>query len=90
MFLFRKLEKDPLIIQRKDLHENKFVYSVKVAEGAYYRVIPSNMREINFIRLLQKHADYEVPAQGDGLLVASRVLPLPIKENETRKTSQNP
>jgi len=87
MFLFRKLEEDPLTIHRKDLHENKFVYSVQVARGTYYRVVPSNMKEINFMLLLQKHAEYEVPAHGDGLLVTKRVMPLPPKKDATRKTA---
>ena len=63
------------------------MYGVKISKGEYYRVIPSTMKEINFMLLLQKHVEYEVPANGNGLLVVARVMPIKKIKNGTRKTS---
>ena len=47
-----------------------------MAKGLFYRIIPSTWREISYIRMLDKGFTYEVPAEGDGLLIAHKAMPL--------------
>ena len=70
MKLFKKKElvHDPkVIIRNKDDKDVSFV--VKQLEGAFYRVIPSNAKEIAFLQGLKKNIFVYTPASGDGLIV---------------------
>ncbi len=75
MFTQRHVVKNPSVLRRKDLFENRFVYKVTVTQGSYYRVIPNCWKEVSFLRLLEKGIDLEVPAEGDGVFVSFRALP---------------
>tara|TARA_R110002020_G_scaffold14699_2_gene52232 strand:+ start:37773 stop:38006 length:234 start_codon:yes stop_codon:yes gene_type:complete len=76
MFLLRQIAHNPIVIRRKDLGGNRFVYKLEEKQGVYWRVIPSNMKEIKFMLLLEKHLEYEIPACGNGLLITDRIIPL--------------
>ena len=56
---------------------NRFVYKLEEKQGVYWRVIPSNMKEIKFMLLLDKHSEYEIPSFGNGLLITDHIIPLP-------------
>jgi hypothetical protein len=75
MFQQRHVVKNPSVLRRKNLHENRFVYRVTVAQGSYYRVVPDCWKEICFLRLLEKGVDLEVPSEGDGVFVSFKALP---------------
>ena len=75
MFPQRQIIKNPVVLRREDLFENNFVYRQLIAKGLFYRVIPSTWKEISYIRLLDKGATCEVPAKGDGLLIAHKAMP---------------
>ena len=75
MFSRRQIIENPVVLRREDLFENKFVYRQLIAKGLFYRVIPSTWKEISYIRLLEKGVTYEVPAEGDGLLIAYKAMP---------------
>ena len=75
MFPQRQTVENPTVLRRKDLFENKFVYRQIIAKGLFYRVIPSTWKEISYIRLLVNGATLEVPAEGDGLLIAHKAMP---------------
>tara|TARA_R100001460_G_scaffold31574_3_gene62159 strand:- start:1019 stop:1252 length:234 start_codon:yes stop_codon:yes gene_type:complete len=77
MFLFRQIERNPIVIRRKELGGNRFVYKLEEKQGVYWRVIPSNMKEIKFMLLLDKHSEYEIPSFGNGLLITDHIIPLP-------------
>jgi len=77
MFLFRQIERNPIVIRRKELGGNRFVYKLEEKQGVYWRVIPSNMKEIKFMLLLEKHLEYEIPSFGNGLLITDHIIPLP-------------
>jgi|TARA_R110000751_G_scaffold304514_1_gene420036 hypothetical protein len=76
MFARRQLVENPIVLRRHNLFENKFVYKSIMAKGLFYRIIPSTWREISYIRMLDKGFTYEVPAEGDGLLIAHKAMPL--------------
>jgi len=72
MTLFRDKEliHDPKVLIRiQDKGKNDFSFSVKQLEGAFYRVIPSNVKEIAFIQGLKKNVFVYVPVEGDGLII---------------------
>jgi hypothetical protein len=75
MFQQRHVVENPSVLRREDLFENKFVYRVVIAKGTYYRVIPSTWKEVCFMRLLEKGLTYEVPYDGDGLLITKKAMP---------------
>tara|TARA_R110002020_G_scaffold58263_4_gene159727 strand:+ start:2168 stop:2401 length:234 start_codon:yes stop_codon:yes gene_type:complete len=75
MFERRQIVENPVVLRRHDLFENKFVYRQLTAKGVFYRVIPSTWKEISYIRLLEKGITYEVPAEGNGLLIAYKAAP---------------
>jgi hypothetical protein len=75
MYPQRELLKDPLVLWRKDLGENKFTYRVTLAKGLYFRVVPSTWKEILFIQMLIKGDTLEVPAEGNGLLIKAEAIP---------------
>lgn len=75
MYPQRRALKDPPVLRRKDLGENRFTYRVIIAKGLYFRVIPSTWREILFIQMLAKGDTLEVPAEGDGLFIKASALP---------------
>ena len=72
----RTIETNPLVINQlgKTMQGDSYVETRK--EGKFYRVYPSNMDDINFIRSLEKYVDVFPPAigQGDGILVRSSFI----------------
>jgi hypothetical protein len=75
MFPQRQIVESPTVLRRQDLVENKFVYRQLIVKGLFYRVIPATWKEISYIRLLDKGLTYEVPSEGDGLLIAYKAMP---------------
>jgi hypothetical protein len=72
MTLFRNKEliRDPKVLIRvQGKGGNDFTFITKQLEGAFYRVTPSNMKEIAFIQSLKKNVFVYVPAEGDGLII---------------------
>jgi|TARA_Y100000401_G_scaffold28292_1_gene20528 hypothetical protein len=68
LFKNKELVHDPkVIIRNKDDKDVSFV--IKQLEGAFYRVIPNNAREIAFLQGLKKNIFVYTPASGDGLIV---------------------
>jgi len=68
LFKNKELVHNPKVILRnKDDKDVSFV--TKQLEGAFYRVIPSNAREILFLQGLKKNIFVYTPASGDGLIV---------------------
>ncbi len=76
MFAHRQIVENPTVLRRHDLFENKFVYRQLIAKGLFYRTIPSTWKEISYIRMLEKGISYEVPAEGNGLLIAYKSMPI--------------
>ena len=75
MYPQRRPAKNPKVLRRKDLGENRFTYRSVVAKGLFFRVIPSTWKEIFFIQMLIKGDTLEVPAEGDGLFIKASALP---------------
>lgn len=70
LFPNRKLVKNPKVIIRKDDHiKNDFHFEVRKLNGLFYRVIPSNAKEVFFIQGLPKNVFVYVPDEGDGLIL---------------------
>ena len=68
LFKNKELVHNPKVILRnKDDKDVSFV--TKQLEGAFYRVVPSNAREILFLQGLKKNIFVYTPASGDGLIV---------------------
>ena len=76
MFTHRQIVENPTVLRREDLFENKFVYRQLIAKGLFYKIIPSTWKEISYNRMLDKGITYEVPAEGNGLLIAYKAMPI--------------
>ncbi len=75
MFANRQVVLNPVVLRRHKLFENRVLYRSSIAEGVFCRVIPNTWKEISYIRLLEKGTSYEVPYDGDGLLVLDSAMP---------------
>jgi|TARA_R110000851_G_scaffold68214_3_gene153545 hypothetical protein len=72
MTLFRNKEliSDPkVIIRKEDYQKNDFYFTIKQLEGAFYRVNPSNAKEVFFLQALPKNVFVYAPAEGNGLII---------------------
>jgi hypothetical protein len=70
LFIDRKLVKNPKVLIRKDdPRKNDFHFEVKKLTGLFYRVNPSNAKEVFFIQALPKNVFVYVPEEGDGLIL---------------------
>ena len=50
-------------------------YTTKEKRGVFYRVIPSNAREVFYIANLETGVDSFAPSEGDGVYIAERCMP---------------
>ena len=72
----RALEKNPKVLFRQDDPvRNDFTFKVQEWVGKFYRVIPSNAKDVAYIRSLQKGYDFFAPAEGNGLIVSAHAIP---------------
>ena len=72
----RALEKNPKVLFRHDDPvRNYFTFKVQERVGKFYRVIPSNAKDVAYIRSLQKGYYFFAPAEGNGLIVSAHAIP---------------
>ena len=70
LFPDRILVKNPsVIIRREDPKKDDFYFETRQLSGLYYRVIPSNGKEVFFLQGLPKNVFVYVPAEGTGLIL---------------------
>ena len=74
MFPERELVSNPRVTIRVELPPKDFYFTSDKLVGDYYRVFPSNGREVFFIQMLGKNIDVYLPDSGGGLLIRSAVL----------------
>jgi hypothetical protein len=51
-------------------------FGISKADGLWYRVIPTNLKEIVYIQSLPKNIKLLTPAEGHGVLVRADSLPV--------------
>jgi len=73
VFKKRYPEDNPLFIRRVN-EGSDFSFETVKAVGSWFRVFPSNMREIRFLQMLPTHVHVLAPAEGDGLLVKASII----------------
>jgi len=72
MTLFRNKElinNPKVIIRREDYPKNDFYFITKELAGPFYRVNPSNAKEVFFLQALPKNVFVFAPAEGNGLII---------------------
>tara|TARA_R100001440_G_scaffold24346_6_gene39722 strand:+ start:5263 stop:5496 length:234 start_codon:yes stop_codon:yes gene_type:complete len=70
LFKSKELVHNPKVLIREDkATKNDFTFKVKELDGAFYRVIPSNAREVAFLQGLKKNVFVYSPAEGNGLII---------------------
>ena len=70
LFPNRTLVKNPYVILRKeDPLKDDFYFETRQLKGLYYRVSPTNGKEVFFLQGLPKNVFVFVPAEGDGLIL---------------------
>ena len=72
MTLFRNKElihNPKVIIRKEDYPKNDFYFIIKKLEGPFYRVNPSNAKEVFFLQALPKNVFVFAPAEGNGLII---------------------
>lgn len=74
-FLTRIESRNPEVIKkRKMITVDDFAFDPIELRGTYYRVIPTNAREIFFLASLEKYVDKWAPAKGNGVIVRSEII----------------
>ena len=77
LFQERVVENNPKVLLRQDNPvKNEFTFKMQERVGKFYRVIPTNAKEVLYLRALQKGYDYFAPAEGDGLIVSAHAIPV--------------
>lgn len=74
MFADRTPVMSPEFILRND-EGNEPSFGTSKAEGLWYRVIPSTLKEIQYIQFLPKNIKVLTPAKGHGVLIRADSLP---------------
>jgi hypothetical protein len=69
LFENKELVHDPKVLIRKASKTDDVSFDIKELEGPYYRVFPTNMKEILFLKGLKKNIFVYTPASGDGLII---------------------
>ena len=69
LFENKELVHDPKVLIRKESKTDDVSFDIRELEGPYYRVFPTNMKEILFIKGLKKNIFVYTPASGDGLII---------------------
>jgi hypothetical protein len=70
LFKNKELVHDPkVLIRQENSTKDDFSFVVRQLEGGFYRVIPSNAKEVSFLQGLKKNVFIYSPAEGDGLIV---------------------
>ena len=75
MFANRTPVMKPEFVLRVDSGKET-TFGISQASGLWYRVFPSNLREITYIQSLPKNIKVLTPANGDGVLVRADSLPI--------------
>lgn len=75
MFADRTPIMSPEFIQRVDKGREP-TFGTSKADGLWYRVFPSTLKEIAYIQTLPKNIRVLAPAVGDGVLVRADSLPI--------------
>lgn len=75
MFADRTPVMSPEFILRIDTGKEP-TFSTSVAEGLWYRVLPSTYKEICFIQALPKNIKVLTPAHSDGVLIRADAMPI--------------
>tara|TARA_R100000654_G_scaffold6209_2_gene16477 strand:- start:2408 stop:2641 length:234 start_codon:yes stop_codon:yes gene_type:complete len=70
LFKNKELVSDPkVIIRKEDYEKNDFYFTINQLEGSFYRVNPSNAKEVFFLQALPKNVFVYAPAEGHGLII---------------------
>ena len=70
LFKNKELVNNPkVIIRKEDYQKDDFYFIIKELEGPFYRVNPSNAKEVFFLQALQKNVFVYAPAEGSGLII---------------------
>lgn len=73
MFRLRKIEEDPIGIDLDK--DSKFqIYKMKNLKGKWWRVHPTNMKEITALAILSHREEKYAAAHGGGILVSQKAL----------------
>jgi hypothetical protein len=74
-FHMRIESKNPEVIKkRKMVTVDDYAFDPTELRGTYYRVIPTNAREVFFLASLEKYVDKWAPAKGNGIIVRSEII----------------
>ena len=74
-FLARIESKNPEVIKkRKMVTVDDYAFNPMELRGTYYRVIPTNAREVFFLASLEKYVDKWAPAKGNGVIVRTEII----------------
>lgn len=74
-FLTRIESRNPEVIKkRKMITVDDFAFDPVELRGTYYRVVPTNAREVFFLASLEKYVDKWAPAKGNGVIVRAEII----------------
>lgn len=74
-FFARVASKSPeVIMKRKMISVDDYAFDTHSLKGNYYRVVPTNAREVLFLASLEKYVDKWAPAKGDGIIVRADII----------------
>ena len=74
-FLTRIKIENPLVIKRRKMVSvEDYAFDPVQLVGPYYRLTPTNAREIFFISTLEKYTDKWAPFKGNGIIVRASII----------------
>jgi hypothetical protein len=71
-----KVKNPDIIREEKDLRYGTPVFNSRQIKGDFYRVIPSDAKEVAYIRNLEHRVDKFAPARGNGIIVRCSAIDL--------------
>ncbi|GEM_PF-1335241 len=75
LFPNRAIETNPKVLIRKDdISSNDFGFVKKTLVGTFFRVTPSNAKEVIFLQGLPKNYIVFTPEHGNGLIISPSCL----------------
>lgn len=64
----------PMVIVQDSAMNGQPLWNAKKITGKFYRIIPSNWREIQFFQKLKKYQEVYAPAHGNGIIVKASII----------------
>ena len=74
MFQSRRRENEPFVTKARERSDGSYTFSRVQKSGLWWRVYPSNWREVFAIQMMDNGTEKAVPSFGEGVLISNVTL----------------